>query len=219
MGGKIKKWIRQELEKGEDPELLRMSLKAQGLDPGMVDDVKSGDEGYHSSTRRIPWKPILAVVVLIALAFLIYQWMSSPKQEEIPGERIDSRFNLTAIRGNPEPVSLNIGFIEGINKSLQEYGSYNLGTELEENHCYSVYNDWDSQGNYLGIKEVYSPTMTCLGDEVNDTRFRTPHFVSIEFEERGGSCICEETEVNIETMETRNIDTGSVTINFKITKK
>jgi len=217
MGGKIKKWIRQELEKGEDPELIRRSLKAQNLDPGMVDDVKLADERY-SSTRRIPWKPILAVILLIAVAFFAYNWINSLK-EETYGETINSRFNLTAVRGSPEAIPLEATFIKGVEKSLQEYGSYDLKTELPENYCYSVYNDWDSEGNYLSIKEVYSPVMNCIGDEVNDTRLETPHFVSIEFEERRGSCICEEAEVNIETMETRNIDTGSAIINFKITKK
>jgi len=215
MADRIKTWIRQELEKGEEPELLRMSLKAQNLDPGMVDEVQS--ESGYSFTYHIPWKKILPVIVLIVIAFLAYQWINSPG--EILGKRPDSRFNLTDVEGGSETIPLETGFIPGVKKSLQEYGSYNLRTELQENHCYSVYNDWDSEGNYLGVKELYSPTMTCLGDMVNDTKIRTPHYVSIEFYERGGTCICEETEVNIETSETRNIDTGSVTMNFKITKK
>jgi len=212
MADRIKTWIRQELEKGEDPELLRMSLKAQNLDPGMVDEAQF--EGGYSFTYHIPWKKILPVIVLIVIAFLAYQWINSPR--ETPG---DSRFNLTDVGGGPETIPLETDFIQGVEKALQEYGSYDLRTELQENHCYSVYNDWDSDGNYLGIKEVYSPTLTCLGDTTNDTKIRTPHFVSIEFYERGGSCICEITDVNIETSETRNIDTGSVTINFKINKK
>ncbi|MBU4201822.1 MAG: hypothetical protein L6243_00950 [Candidatus Altiarchaeales archaeon] len=213
MGGKIKKWISEELEKGEDPELLKMSLKAQNLDPGMVDEVQSKRE--YSFAYKIPWKPILAVVIIIALAFFAYNWMSSQSTQP----PLDSRFNLTLVEGNPEAVALNVGFIDGINKSLRQYGSYDLRTELQENHCYSVYNDWDLEGNYLGVKEVYSPTMNCLGDKVADTRLEAPHFVSIEFDERGASCICEETGVNIETSETRNMDTGKATINLKIKKK
>ena len=215
MADRIKTWIRQELEKGEDPELLRMSLKAQNLDPGMVDEARS--EGGYSLTPQIRWKRILPVLLVIALVAIAYIWINSPK--EIPGKRPDSRFNLTDTGGGLETIPLEMDFIQGVGKALQDYGSYDLRTELQENYCYSVYNDWDSDGNYLGIKEVYSPTMTCLGDTVNDTKIRTPHYVSIEFQEARGTCICEETKVNIETSETRNIDTDTVTINLKITKK
>ncbi len=215
MADRIKTWIRQELEKGEDPELLRMSLRAQNLDPAMVDEARS--EGGYSFTYHIPWKKILPVIALVVIAFLAYQWINSPGG--IPGKRPDSRFNLTDVGGGPETIPLETDFVQGVERALQEYGSYDLRTELQENHCYSVYNDWDSDGNYIGIKEVYSPTMTCLGDTVDDTQIRTPYYVSIEFEEARGTCICEETQVNIETSETRNIDTGSATINLKITKK
>ncbi len=216
MSDRIKTWIKQELEKGEDPELLRMSLRAQNLDPSMVDKARS--EGGYSSSIQIPWKKILPLSLFIVLTVLAYVWINS-SGNETTGEGIDSRFNLTLIRGNPETVSLKMDFIQGVRKALQEYGSYNLKTKLQENHCYIVYNDWDSEGNYLGIKELYSPTMNCIGDTINDTKIRTPHFVSIEFKERRGNCICGEREVNIETSETRNLDTGRVTINLKIGKK
>jgi len=213
MGGKIKKWVRDELEKGTDPELLKSSLKAQGLDPGLVDELTGSGK---TPIQRVPWRKGVPVLLILIIAVLAYNWMKSP--EGIHEVDLDSRFNLTATRGSTESVSLSIGFVQGVEKSLQEYGTWKISSELPDDQCYSVYKDRDSEGSYVGIKKIDSWQGNCIGEALTDTKIRIQNSVNIETD-GGGTCVCGSQALTVESSAIRNRDTGETILNLKITRQ
>jgi len=150
-----------------------------------------------------PWKKIIALLSLVVILSVFFIFLNPTQTSETENiESTPTTTNLAALkvyRGNTEITSFEGGFINGVEKSLKDYGSWKIKSTLSENDCYHLYVDRDTNGVYVGVKQIDSWIKDCHGDTIKDDKFHVKHLVNLGFEESGDTCVCGEKEVNIET--------------------